>query len=405
MGKLQTLLRVFIILGLGTVTFFYAMFQGGFVSWFLFYSTTVISVVLLLVCLMPIGDIEVERKFSADRLVVGEDLKITITLYRKFPFPIFYFVAEDVMLNKNEQKTSKFIIYPFFRRDFDFSYSLNGLKRGEYQFVKVKLHTSDFFGMFKKMKVIYVKDDVVVYPNFQEIESLNIYNENETGVNITSQRLIEDITSVAGAREYIPGDRLTSIDWKGTARINKLMTKEFEQYLGQRFLITLDCSIIDKGKAQIFEKAVELATSLTVHSYKKNHQIGLLTIGDKANGYPINLAKSHQGSLLEHLAKLNYQLGNTFDRVFENEIRKIATDSIVLLITTRITAAMVENVHRLKKKRVQIVFCFVSETKRITEDENNKLHQIMGLDVLGYVVSGDNFRVELKGGEAVAQKS
>ncbi|UTW70466.1 DUF58 domain-containing protein [Anaerobacillus sp. HL2] len=40
---------------------------------------------------------------------------------------------------------------------------------------------------------------------------------------------MDDITSVAGSREYVPGDRLTSIDWKVTARVNKLMTKEFEK--------------------------------------------------------------------------------------------------------------------------------------------------------------------------------
>lgn len=409
MKKYQPLVKVMILLVIGISTFVYAMFQGGFVSWFLFYATSLVLITTIVYALMPIGTLEVERKVNAQRLVSGEDLRVTITLIRKNPFPFLFFLVEDVIpeewVLKNKNINTKQILYPSFEKKLVYSYTIRQPKRGEYQFTEIKIRTSDLFGMFTKEKVVSVKTEVVVYPSYQELNSWDVYNENEAEAYITSQRIIDDITSVAGSREYVPGDRLTSIDWKVTARINKLMTKEFEEYLGQRFLIALDCSIKEKSEALAFEKAVELATSFTVHSYKHHYPLGLLSIGKEVSRYPINYGEQHQGSLLEHFAKLNFHLGNVFDFIFVNEINKINSDTILVIITTRITDAMVENVRRLKKKRVQTAFCIVTDSRELTLFEQSKLALITKLNVPYYVIGKNSFKADLQGGEAVAQKS
>ncbi len=409
MKKIHLLLKVVLLLVIAILTFVYAMFQGGFVSWFLFYSTALVVLTTLIYAIIPIGNLEVVRKVNADRLVCGEDLRVTITIGRKFPFPFLYFIVEDVIPEewrlKNSQINSKGIIYPSLEKRLEHYYSIRQPKRGEYQFSKVKLRTSDLFGLFMKEKEVTVKNEVVVYPNYQQISNLNMYNENEAEAYITSQRVIEDVTSVAGSREYVPGDRLTSIDWKVTARINKLMTKEFEEYLGQRFLITLDCSIKTKDDALTFEKAVELATSFTVYSYKKQFHLGLLTIGKGVSRYPIHYGETHQGSMLEHLAKLNFHLGNAFDFVFVNELNKITADTILVIISTRITDAMVENLRRLNKKGNKTAFCFISDTGQPTSDEQRKLALVNKLNIPYYVLGKNSFESDLQGGGAFAEES
>lgn len=409
MKKLQPFIKVLSVFLTGSGTYIYAMFQGGFVSWFLFYSTALVILLTVIFALMPIGQIEVKRKLNAQRLVAGEDLKVTITITRNSFFPFPYFIVEDVFQEdwklKNSQMNSKEMIYPTFKKQFSYSYSVKKLKRGEYQFSEIKLRTSDFLGIFIKEKVVEVKDGLVVYPKFQKLNKWNMYNENEAEAYLTSQKVIEDITSVAGSREYVPGDRLTSIDWKVTARVNKLMTKEFEEYLGQRFLIVVDCSLKDRSDVKIFEKAIELATSFTVHSYEQHHPLGLLTIGEKVGHYPVQFGEAHQGNLLEHLAKLHFHFGNTFDVSAAKEMNKIATDTIVIIISTRLTEAIVENVRNLKEKRVLVAFCFVKGQKGLADHELISITQIKELQVPCYVIVGNSFQKELKGGETVAQKS
>lgn len=407
MKRYQPLLKVMALLSIEISTFVYAMFQGGFVSWFLFYSTSLILFTTLTYTIMPIGAVEIKRKVNAKRLVSGEDLRVTITISRKNPFPFLFFIVEDCIPDdwhlKNTNINTKQILYPSFDKQLVYSYTIRQPKRGEYHFTKVKIRTSDLFGMFTKEKEVMVKTEVVVFPSFQELNDWNIYNENEAEAYITSQRIIDDVTSVAGSREYVPGDRLTSIDWKVTARINKLMTKEFEEYLGQRFLIALDCSIKDRGEALVFEKAVELATSFTVHSYKHHYHLGLLSIGKDVSRYPIHYGENHQGSLLEHLAKLHFHLGNVFDFIFVNEINKITADTILVIISTRITDNMIENVRRLTKKRVQTAFCYVIGNRELTGYEQNKLALIAKLNVPYYIIGQRDFKLELQGGEVVAQ--
>ncbi len=409
MKKYQPILKVIFLIIIGISTFAYAMFQGGFVSWFLFYATSLVLITTIVFAIMPIGNVTATRKVNAERLVAGEDLRVTITLTRKYPFPFLFFLVEDVIPTdwklKNKNINSKQILYPSFENKLTYSYTIRRPKRGEYQFSKVNIRTSDLFGLFTKEKEVPVKTEVVVYPSFQELNDWDVYNENEAEAYITSQRIIEDVTSVAGSREYVPGDRLTSIDWKVTARINKLMTKEFEEYLGQRFLIALDCSIKDKNDATVFEKAVELATSFTVHSYKHHYHLGLLSIGSDVSRYPIHFGETHQASMLEHLAKLNFHLGNVFDFIFVKEISRITSDTIVVIITTRVTDELIENVRRLKKKRVQAAFCFVSGSRDLTLYERQKLELVGKLSVPYYVVGKNSFQIDLQGGEAVAQKS
>lgn len=409
MKKYKPFFKVLLLFFIGVITFVYAMFQGGFVSWFLFYATTLVIFITILFAVMPIDSVKVKRKVNASRLVAGEDLRVSITLTRTNPFPFLFFIVEDVIPEdwklKNKNINSKQILYPSFERKLACSYIIREPKRGEYHFSKVKIRTTDLFGLFSKEKEVEVFSEVVVYPSFQELNDWNVYNENEAEAYITSQRIIEDVTSVAGSREYVPGDRLTSIDWKVTARINKLMTKEFEEYLGQRFLIVLDCFIKEKVDALTFEKAVELATSFSVHSYKNHYHLGLLTVGKDVSRYPIHFGENHQGSLLEHLAKLHFQFGNVFDQVFVNEINKITADTIVVIITTRLTDAMIENVSRLKKKRVETALCFVAGTRDLTGNEENKLSLISSLNVPCYVLGKNSFKVDMQGGEALAKES
>lgn len=407
-SKISPFLKVVMLLVIGITTFVYAMFQGGFVSWFLFYSTSLIVIITIIYAFMPIGKLEVKRTLNGERLVAGIDLKVTITIERKFRFPFLYFIVEDVIPSdwelKNKNINSKEIIYPSLEKYLVYSYKIKEPKRGEYQFTKVKVRTSDPFGVFTKEKEITVHSQVIIYPNYEQLDNWSMYNENEAEAYITSQRLIEDVTSVAGSREYVPGDRLTSIDWKVTARTNKLMTKEFEEYLGQRFLVSLDCSIKNQNQVLTFERAVELATSFVVHSYQEQFPVGLQTIGERVSRYPIHFGEAHQASILEHLAKLNFHIGNAFDFVFVNEMGKITSDTILVVISTRLTDAMVENLRRLKKKRVQTIFCFVSNSKSLTAVEQNRLTLITNLDISHYILGENHFGSDLKGGKSFAQK-
>ncbi|MCD8501580.1 MAG: DUF58 domain-containing protein [Bacillaceae bacterium] len=336
--KFRSFFRVLLLAIFIVATYSYAMFQGGFVSWFLFYMTTCLIFLVIVYAFVPIGKIDVARKISG-RLVAGEDIVIHLTLTRSFPFPFFYFVIEDIFSEdvylKNESANAKVILYPSFLRKITFSYPIRNIRRGEYQFTTVNIRTSDPFGIFKKQKWIKKEDLFIIYPNYQPLDEWKIYSENVTDAKMTTNHLAKDVTSVAGSREYVPGDRLTAIDWKVTARVNKLMTKEFENQLGQSFLIMLDHTISGKTAMDEIEKAISLSASIIVQASHQQIPIGLMTIADDTKNFPIKIGQDHQLRLIEHLAKLQLPTSFNFDEALLKEINKIEKIQYCLLCKQR----------------------------------------------------------------------
>ena len=45
---------------------------------------------------------------------------------------------------------------------------------------------------------------------------------------------------ISGVREYQSGDQLSWINWKATAKVNKMMTNEFEEQKRERLCLILD---------------------------------------------------------------------------------------------------------------------------------------------------------------------
>lgn len=78
--------KLLVVLTLFTVLFSYAMFQGGFVSWFLFYAFLPFLVYMTGVLLYPINDWKVERKLSKRVATGGESVEVNVTLTRRILF-------------------------------------------------------------------------------------------------------------------------------------------------------------------------------------------------------------------------------------------------------------------------------------------------------------------------------
>jgi len=96
--------KLFVLFTLNMITFSYAMFQGGFVSWFLFYSFLPFSLYALCLALYPLADFTVERKLQKRNYHANEALNMKVTLKRNFFFPLFFIIVEDCLpetLDKN----------------------------------------------------------------------------------------------------------------------------------------------------------------------------------------------------------------------------------------------------------------------------------------------------------------
>src|SRR3954471_8225294 len=92
---LKKVWKFILLLFLILLTFSYAMFQGGFVSWFLFYSFLPFAIYCVTISLYPLNELEVTRILPKSDYNAGEPIKVEVIVKRAKSFPLFYLLIED----------------------------------------------------------------------------------------------------------------------------------------------------------------------------------------------------------------------------------------------------------------------------------------------------------------------
>ncbi|ADU28683.1 DUF58 domain-containing protein [Evansella cellulosilytica] len=393
---IKLVFKALLVLLLFISLFSYAMFQGGFVSWFLLYSIMSLVILMLLYTLIPLGSFKVKRDLKKRAIPSGTDMTVTVNVKRKWPFPFLYLVVEDGIENKLEKQMRnvdyKIIFYPSFKKELKYSYTIPNMKRGEYFFYNVRLETSDMFGLFKKKKYVTEQDSFLVYPNYHEIERWSAYEKNETETRLSSADFIEDVTSIAGAREYVPGDKLTSIDWKVTARSNKLMTKEFEEYIGQNYMVILNNHIPNENSdtLEAYEKSVELVTSLIMHATRKQLKVGLWTLGNKHRIFSLDTGEDHQKRLIYHLSKVEGENKGSFHTGLKQYDDNIQNGTTLFFASTEITDEIIERVRIYLSRRIKVYFCLLKKHHAMDKLEEKRYRELLRIGTDAYLLTGAN---------------
>ena len=98
--------------------------------------------------------------------------------------------------------------------------------RGWNSMPQLNLYTRFPFGFFKKWIIVEIdRDKVLVYPKIEKTSIGSNDNFESTGNDESRMRGTgEELKTI---RDYDSGDNKKDIDWKSTAKMNKLMVKEF----------------------------------------------------------------------------------------------------------------------------------------------------------------------------------
>ena len=315
------------------LTFVYAMLQGGFVSWFLFYSTIPIGLYSLLLPFYALRDAEVKRITNKNEYVAGEPFLSTITIKRKFPFPILYLVIEDELPSQftscRQTKTNKVILFPGLKRNISFQYVIDTIPRGEHTFSSVRVKTGDLFSMMEKEVTFSVPDIFLVYPQYIDITYRQLENHFEQGTLSANINLAKDSTISVGVREYKPGDRFSWIDWKATARTNNIMTKEFEQQRSHNIMI-----FMDRTESPLFESVVTFTASIVRAALKQNSPASFVSVGKERTIFPLDNGDAQLQQIFCHLAKVQADSVFPLSQSVEIELRKIYEPVTIILVTS-----------------------------------------------------------------------
>ncbi|SDI90661.1 DUF58 domain-containing protein [Natribacillus halophilus] len=298
-------LRVFAVLLLLAVLFAYAMVQGGFVSWFLFYSVSVLLFVGLLFIVFPLRFLNVERVMANRQLAHGETTKVYVNISKKSWWPLLFLGVRDRVPSglQIESHPGAFFLM-LFSKQIEYSYLIKAEKRGSYTYEHVNVETGDPFGFWKRERKLPVKSEVLVYPRITKLpfKLQNIRSKKSTTDRAGVQRFShEETQNFSSVREYEAGDRLTSIDWKVSARLGRLATKEFDTEEGEGFTILLDGRVNDR---QAFEEAVEWAAAAVHNIHEQQSPVNFACLGTGMTVLSAGNDRTHVRKVMNALARV-----------------------------------------------------------------------------------------------------
>lgn len=374
--KTKELLRFLLLIGLALLAFSYAMFQGGFVSWFLFFSflpPALYAISLFLYSFSYHG----ERTFSKDTFLFHEPVRMHVALYRESRFPLFYLIAAEQLQHSSllSDPQTKTVLSPGFKKKLTFTYEIDQMPRGEHHFTGIRLKTGDLFGLIVKEQQIPVENKIVVYPPLEDIQYRPPASSGDHGAAMTTASSYQhrDSSMAVGIRSYQPGDRLSLINWKATAKRSSLMTKEFEQHQSHDVMMVMDCT-----PSPQFEEAVSFTASAVKGIIRSGAQVGLLTVSDKRRYFQTDSSAGHEQQLFHHLATIQESGTASFAAVLEKEAAILQQNSTLLLVTTQLTKEAAERVRFYSGQGQSVaVFVVAGETAPATE----QIHQPYGINV------------------------
>ena len=169
--------------------------------------------------------------------------------------------------------------------------------------------------------------ELFIHPEIVRLEGIALgFLKDVEG--IATQNLSSSDVSFHALRDYTPGDDRRSIHWRTTARVGKLMVRQFEETMRSHLLIVLSVDPASYRDAVDFELAVSCAASLAYASLSEERAVTVHT----AHG---TLSFPNTVIMLDQLTRLELTRspGASLREVALDGSRRVPDASVAALIT------------------------------------------------------------------------
>lgn len=218
-----------------------------------------------------------------DHAFLGEPVEVLLTLSNgsRLRLPWVQWIEMVPIGLRTVGTTVQQVVSMRGKEELTFRYEVIGHRRGYYQVGPMYLTLGDLFG-FSEASTQLPAQYLTIYPKITPLQQLGLPSRLPFGAISSHQRLFEDPARPMGVRPYHSGDSLRAINWKVTARQEKLLVKTFQPAISLEttLLLNLNSQEYDRKNRQVAtEWAIQLAASIAAHLVEKRQSVGLITNG------------------------------------------------------------------------------------------------------------------------------
>jgi uncharacterized protein (DUF58 family) len=340
-----------------------------------------------------IRGLEVNVERLVDRAQVGQFAEERITLENPGLLPKIWLEVEDPSPLPDHHQGRVVTLAGKTRRTWRSRTLLT--RRGVYPVGPITVMSGDPFGLFRVSRTYGRAGSIIVYPGFIDLPHFTVPPANLPGEGRFRKRTHDVTPNASGVREYEYGDSLSRIDWKSTARMDKLMVKMFELDPASDIWIAMDLQAsvqAGSGDESTEEYAVKIAASVARFFLNANRNVGYMAFGSRLDIIEGERGGQQMTHILEALA-LSRAVGDVpIGDLLSVEGRRFGRHTTLIVVTASMDQSWVMSLLALSQRGVKVaVVLLEASTFGAAENSLMVVSSLAAADVWTYLVKkGDD---------------
>ncbi len=339
-----------------------ALFTGARVLWLLLYFAAAAYALAYLWVWLQTRGLDVQVESQSLRPQVGHPLRLKVTTRERLGLPR---VALRFQLLAGQSRTPHLdgtVLDLRPRGSFQWTESVRHHQRGLNVIGSLTVTASDPLGLVRLSRRVGDPHTILVYPNVAPLSSGLSLGSAALGESGGPSATPSASASAAGVREHRPGDSLNRIHWPSTARMGRLMSKEFDSggHTGVWLFLDLQASTQrGRGLESTEEYGVVIAASLAKTLIDSGQQVGMVAQGNVLYDITPDRDTGHLWRILEALSLVKAEGSVPLPALLAEKSLHIAQGSLAIVVAPGPTRPQTDAFSLLNRRGISVAPVFL----------------------------------------------
>jgi len=249
------------------------------------------------------------RTLSRDRAEAGRDVDVKLVVRNDGPTLDLVEIV-DVLPREFEivQGTNHAVVSLERGGTMPLSYTVRSPVKGDFRIGPVRVRSLDPLALGAEDAVLPPDARLVVAPTMEDLRRTKLQpRRTHPWFGQVSSRQLGEGTDFWGVREYTAGDEVRRINWKASARLDRLYTNEYEGERSGDVVIVVDArreSFIGTETDNPIEHGVRAALGIAEHVLASKNRVGLIVQREVLDWVPPAFGRKQLYRILDHLTRV-----------------------------------------------------------------------------------------------------
>ena len=219
-------------------------------------------------------------------------------------------------------------------------YDLTASRRGAYTMSCVHVRVRSLFGFWKRFYKYPAASMIHVYPDMKQLSEFAILARTNrlSLMGVRRTRKVGTENDFERLRDYTLDDNHKFIDWRASARRNKLTVKDFQTSQSQRLIFLVDCGRLMTNVASgisLLDHSLNAMLMLSYVALRQGDSVGMICFSDKVMSFVPPRGGMNQMNQLLHSSfdRFPQLVESRYDDAFLHLHTHCKKRSLVVLIT------------------------------------------------------------------------